>query len=197
MEAGPRRRPRRAPRRADPASGIKPPAADRRADEPQNERIVVGRILGPHGVRGEVKVEPLTDNPARFRRGSRLFAGDQTLTVAAARQAERHLLVRFESLLDRTAVARLRGVMLEVLESELPALPEGEYYRHQLIGLTVVDTEGHTLGTLEQVLETGANDVYVVRTPDGGELLLPATPEVVLRMDANAGRLVVSPPDWT
>jgi len=105
--------------------------------------------------------------------------------------------VRFEGLLDRTAVEHLRGVMLEVLESDLPPLPEGEYYRHQLIGLTVVDTEGRVLGTLEQVLETGANDVYLVRTPDGGELLLPATEDVVPTVDIPAKRVVVSPPDWT
>jgi len=143
-----------------------------------------------------VKVAPLTDNPARLRGGARLLAGDETLTVAATREAGRHLLVRFTGLADRTAVEHLRGVTLEVHESDLPALPEGEYYRHQLIGLTVVDPEGRTLGTLEQVLETGANDVYVVRTPDDGELLLPATAEVVLRVDVTAGRIDVSPPEW-
>jgi 16S rRNA processing protein RimM len=175
-----------------------PGAGPRKPKRPgADDRVAVGRILGPHGIRGEVKVDPLTDNPERFQRGSKLLAGDETLTVAATREAGRHILVRFANLPDRTAVEHLRGVMLEVLESDLPALPEGEYYRHQLIGLTVVDTEGNTLGTLEQVLETGANDVYVVRTPDGGELLLPATADVVVRVDVDARRVIASPPDWS
>jgi 16S rRNA processing protein RimM len=97
---------------------------------------------------------------------------------------------------DRTSVERFRHAILQVRESDLPPLPEGEYYRFQLVGLRVVDTEGRDLGVLEEVLETGANDVYRVRAPDGSDVLLPATADVVIRVDLEAGVMTVDPPEW-
>ena len=153
-------------------------------------------MVAPFGVKGEVKVQPLTDNAERFARGARLLAGRDPVTVAMVREAKGFVYLTFEGVAERIGAERFRHVLLQVPESALPPLAEGEYYRFQLIGLRVVGRDGATLGTLEEVIETGANDVYRVRTPDGDDVLLPALDDVVLSVDLDAKRMVVDPPAW-
>ena len=148
------------------------------------------------GLKGEVTVQVLTDNMARFEPGARLWAGQQLVTVAASREAGGHLFLTLKGFRDRTSVEKFRHALLQVPESELPQLPEGEYYRFQLIGLTVVDRDGHVLGTLDEVIETGANDVYRVHPPSGPDLLLPALADVIVTVDLATRRMVVDPPAW-
>jgi 16S rRNA processing protein RimM len=158
--------------------------------------VAVGRILAPFGLKGELKVQSLTDNPERFAPRSRLFAGDQPVTVDASREASGHLYVTLKGYRDRSSVERFRHAILQVPDDALPPLPEGEYYRFQLIGLEVVTRDGGRLGTLEEIIETGSNDVYRVRTDDGHDVLLPALDDVVLSVDLAAKRMVVDPPAW-
>lgn len=172
------------------------PQRRRPARDPRPGFVAVGRVLAPFGLKGELKVQPLTDNPARFAPKSRLYADEQPVTVVASREAGGHLYVRLKGFNDRTSVEKLRHAMLQVPESELPALPEGEYYRFQLVGLEVVRRDGTPLGTLEEVIETGANDVYRVRTPEGEDVLLPALDDVIVSVDLDAKRMVVDPPEW-
>jgi 16S rRNA processing protein RimM len=183
-------------RRADatPAPASERPPAPQ--DEPDDGYVAVGRVLAPFGIKGELKVQPLTDNAERFLPGSRLHAGRKPVIVAHTREARGFFYVTFEGHPDRTSVEHFRNVLLQVPEGDLPLLPEGAYYRFQVIGLTVVDRAGVTIGTLEGIIDTGANDVYRVRTPEGGELLLPALVDVVLDVDLEAGRMTVDPPDW-
>ncbi|HEX5480691.1 MAG TPA: ribosome maturation factor RimM [Dehalococcoidia bacterium] len=179
--------------------------AGRASQEPQRRRpardprpgfVAVGRVLAPFGLKGELKVLALTDNPERFAPKSRLYADEQPVTVLAAREAGGHLYVRLKGFNDRTSVEKLRHAMLQVPESELPALPAGEYYRFQLVGLEVVCRDGTPVGTLEEVIETGANDVYRVRTPEGQDILLPALDDVIVSVDLDAKRMVADPPEW-
>jgi len=93
-------------------------------------------------------------------------------------------------------VAAFRNQYLYVRADELPPLPEGEYYHHQLLGLRVFDLQGNLLGVLSEILETGANDVYVVRDEGGSEILLPVIEGVILEVDLGARRLIVNPPEW-
>lgn len=153
-------------------------------------------MLAPFGLKGELKVQPLTDNPARFAAKSRLWADEQPVTVDAAREAAGHLYVRLKGFRDRTSVEKFRAALLQVPESALPPLPDGQYYRFQLVGLTVVDRAGALLGTLDEVIETGANDVYRVRSAAGADLLLPALADVIVRVDLDARRMVADPPEW-
>ena len=148
------------------------------------------------GLKGELKVQPLTDNPRRFAPKSRLWAGDQKVTVVASREAQNAVFIKLKGFADRTSVERFRHALLQVPETDLPALEDGEFYRYQLIGLTVVDRDGGVLGTLDEIIETGANDVYRVRTADGADLLLPALDDVVVRVDLDARTIVVDPPPW-
>ena len=158
--------------------------------------MAVGRVLGPFGLKGELKVQALTDNPQRFAAKSRLWAGEQPVTVAGSREAGGHLYVLLKGFADRASVERFRHALLQVPEDALPPLPEGQYYRFQLLGLVVVDRDGSTLGTLDEVIETGANDVYRVRTPAGEDILLPALDDVIVRIDLAAKRMLVDPPLW-
>jgi 16S rRNA processing protein RimM len=161
--------------------------------EPRPGFVAVGFVRGPHGLLGELKVEPLTDHPQRFQRGASLRAGDRTYTVRSSRMHQKTLLLQIEGIDTRGQAETLRDLLLEIPETELPALAEGEYYRYQLMGMEVVDRDGQSLGRIEEVLDTGANDVYAVRNSDG-ELLLPAIDTVVKQVDVAAGRMVVEVP---
>lgn len=164
--------------------------------DPDPGFVAVGRVLAPFGLKGELKVQVLTDNVTRFRRGARIWAGQQKVTVASSREAAGQLFLTLKGFHDRTSVDKFRHAMLQVPESDLPPLPEGEYYRFQLIGLTVVDRDGRALGTLDEVIETGSNDVYRVHPSTGPDLLLPALADVVVSVDLAAHRMVVDPPEW-
>ena len=158
-------------------------------DEPT---VVVGRITRAHGLRGEVAVLPLTDNPDRFTAGSVVLLEDgRRLTVAASRGAGARLLVTFDGVADRSAAEALRGSALVVPESSLPELPEGTYWPHELEGCEVVTTSGRSLGTVTDVVANPANDIWVATTPDGAELLVPAIHQVVADVDVAARRIVV------
>jgi 16S rRNA processing protein RimM len=153
----------------------------------------VGYIRGPHGLRGELKVDPLTSQAERFAPGSSIRAGERTYTVHSAQMHQQTLLLSLRGVTSRTRAEAMRGLLLEVPEADLPPLSEGEYYRYQLIGIKVFDAAGEPLGRIEDIIETGANDVYAVRNAEG-ELLIPAIDSVVRAVDLPAGRLVVDLP---
>jgi 16S rRNA processing protein RimM len=116
--------------------------------------------------------------------------------VASLRSQGRGAVVRFEGVGDRTAAESIRGAAVELPAAKLPALPAGEYYCYQILGLLVVTEEGRELGTIVRIFTAGENDVYEVR-PDGGsrgaEILIPAIAEVVLAVDLAAKRVTVRP----
>lgn len=168
------------------------PTAKRTPPESHEGYVAVGVITGPHGVEGETKVDSLTDNPKRFEPGAVMRAGESTLTVRSTRPHKGALLVRFERVGTRASADALRGLLLEVPEAELGCLAEDQYYRFQLIGLKVRDTEGNDLGTLEEVLDTGANDVYVIRDAQS-ELLVPAIEGVVIEVNLESGTMLIAP----
>ena len=162
--------------------------------EPPVQWVAVGRITRAHGIRGEVKVLPLTDVEDRFTPPSRLFvgeSGDRPLTVSASRPDRGRLLVHFEEVPDRTAAEALTGAYLFVPATSSPPLPEGEFWPHQLIGAEVLTDTGRSLGTLREVVHTNANDVWVARDDGGAESLVPALRDVIVSVDTGARRVVV------
>ena len=146
------------------------------------EYLVVGFLRRPHGVKGEILMDVHTDFPDRLRTGMTVFVGEdyQPVVIASRRSHGVAMLVRFRGVKNPEDAGSYRNTWVYVPMSNRPELPEGEYYHHQLIGLNVVTDEGNDLGTLVDILETGANDVYVVRDESGKELLLPAIPPVIL-----------------
>jgi 16S rRNA processing protein RimM len=171
-------------------------AAPKPQAEPDEGFVAVGRVGAPFGLKGELKVQVLTDNMARFKPGARIWAGSQPVTVAASREAQGYVYLRLKGFNDRSSTEKLRHALLQVPESDLPPLPDGQFYRFQLIGLAVVDRAGDVLGTLDEVIETGANDVYRVHPESGPDLLLPALDDVIVIVDLAARRMVVDPPEW-
>ncbi len=160
--------------------------------------LAIGQIVAAHGIRGEVKVTPLTDYPERFKAGARVYVGRGEAVapaeITAARPHQNVWLVKLANVPDRNAAELMRDQYLMIPEQEAMALAEHENYVHDLIGLAVATDAGETLGTLTEVLTTPANDVYVVTGP-GGELLLPALRSVVLVVDLAAHRMVVRLPE--
>jgi 16S rRNA processing protein RimM len=160
--------------------------------------FVVGKIVGAHGVLGELKVTPQTDNPERFRPGAELLLesddGLLPVKVASARPHKGMVLIKLASVSDRTAAQQLQWRKLFIPESEAMVLGENENYAHDLIGLRVETITGEALGELIEILFTPANDVYVISGPDQ-QLLLPAIRDVVLGIDLEAGTMVVKVPD--
>ena len=147
--------------------------------------LVVGKLGKPHGVHGEIVMAIYTDFPERLQPGMTLFIGPQfePLHLSRHRPHGRGILVTFDGYHNRDQVAELRNQLVYVPIADRPALPEGEYYHHQLLGLQVIDESERPLGYLDQILETGANDVYLVRDRTGAEILIPAIEEVILDID--------------
>ncbi len=158
-------------------------------DEPA---IAVGRVTKAHGVRGEVAVQNRSDNPDRWMPGAVVFdnAG-RALTVRAVRPHGDRLLVTFEEIPDRTAAEQLVGQELVVPESWLPALPAGEWWAFQIEGVAVVTEAGRELGTVAEVMDYPAHDLWRIVDAAGHETLLPAVDAFVVSVDLDARRAVV------
>ena len=159
---------------------------------PPPDRLAVGRILAPWGLRGQVKVENLSHVPSRFTVGNRFFIGPREYACREARRQGRTLVVKLQGVDTLEQAEDLRGALREIPPAEAPAPPEGAYYQHQVIGLQVRTTDGQVLGRVEDILETGSNDVYVVHGPEG-EKLIPAIPDVVVSVDIGAGSITIQP----
>jgi 16S rRNA processing protein RimM len=158
-------------------------------DEPT---VVVGKVTKAHGLRGEVTVLPLTDNPDRFAPGNVVYLQDgRALSIREARDNGARLLVTFEGVGDRTAAEALGGSMLVVPESDLPELPEGTYWPHELVGCEVVTAAGRSIGTIADVVANPANDIWVTSAADGQEILVPAIRQVIDEVDIAARRVRV------
>lgn len=154
--------------------------------------MIVGRVLGSHGVQGFVRVEPLTDDPGRFASLKQVIVEGRQYAVSAARVSPGRILVKLEGIDTPEAARALRNEYLRVPFAAAAPLPEGAYYHFQLVGLRVETTGGEPLGVLAEVLALPANDVYVVRG-DRGELLIPAVRDIVTEIDLEARRMVIDP----
>ena len=181
------------PRRARRGAGPRRGEADQRTRQARESRgrVAVGRINATWGLRGHVKVTPLTSNPQRIQPGAILLVRGEPREVLDVRYPKGFPCVVFEGYEDATAANALRGTLIEIEEAELPDLGQDEYYVHDLVGLEVVTTDGKRLGRLAEVLRTGANDVYIVRRKGERDLLLPAIGDVIAEVDLAGGRMVV------
>jgi 16S rRNA processing protein RimM len=159
-----------------------------------NEKIRVGQVTAPFGVDGAVKVYPLTDFEDRFAPGSELILRGEVRRVEWWKPGRPTVTVKFAGIDNRTLAELHRGSYLEVPAESAKPLAEGAFYHHQLVGLEVFTASGRRVGTLSNVLERPANDVWVVSAEDGAEHLLPATRDAVAEVNLEAGRVTVQ--DW-
>jgi 16S rRNA processing protein RimM len=155
--------------------------------------IRVGHVTGAYGLDGAVKVMPLTDFEDRFAPGASLVLEGAEREVEWSRPGQPGLVVKLRGIDNRTIAELFRGRYLEIEEAAVRPLAEGRFYHHQLVGLAVSTKSGQPLGTIAEVLERPANDVWISR--DGVvEHLIPATREAVVEVDVEGGRVVVA--DW-
>ncbi|NJC98549.1 MAG: 16S rRNA processing protein RimM [Anaerolineales bacterium] len=154
--------------------------------------LSVGFLRRPHGVKGEIIMDLHTDFPERMKKGRKLFVGEdhKPMILASVRTHGSGLLVRFSDVDTPEEAGLYRNQWVYVQTKDVP-LPEGQHYKHELLGLNVVDENDRPLGELVEILETGANDVYVVRDDAGKEILLPNIPSVILDLDIGRGLLRV------
>ncbi|MFC4735581.1 ribosome maturation factor RimM [Bacillus daqingensis] len=162
----------------------------------------VGKIVNTHGIRGEVRVISRTDFPERrYRTGAVLTAfgssgAPVSLTVTSWRQHKNFDLLTFEEISGVTEAEALKESLLKIEKTALEEdeLDDGEFYYHEIIGMEAVDEAGHSVGTVKEILQPGANDVWVLDT-DKGELLLPYIEDVVLRVNQREGVITVRIPE--
>jgi len=147
--------------------------------------LTVGFLRRPHGVHGEIILDLHTDFPERLQSGRKLFLGEehQPMTLESVRPHAKGMLIKFKGVETPEDVGQFRNQWVYVRASDVPRLPEGQLYQHELFGFSVVDESGSLLGELVEILETGANDVYVVRDVNGREILLPVIPSVILELE--------------
>jgi 16S rRNA processing protein RimM len=166
-------------------------------ENPEPSYVVIGQVRRPHGIRGEVRVEILTDYPERIGQHDYLYLAHpetpddvERYGLESVRPHKGILLVKLVECDDRDTAEELRGMLVQVpLEDAVP-LEEGEYYHFQLEGMDVETETGEWLGRVGEVLRGGAHDVYLVRGPRG-EILLPAVEDVILELDLEARKMIV------
>ena len=156
----------------------------------------VGKIVNTHGIRGDVRVMPTTDFVAeRFAKGQDLYLQQAVeplkLTVESARQHKGFILVKFVGYDNINDVQAFRDHELMVSGKDQQPLEDGQYYYHQIIGLSVKTVDGEELGTIKEILSPGANDVWVVQRDGKKDLLLPVIDDVVKDVDLDAGEVTV------
>lgn len=151
----------------------------------------VGIITSTHGVRGEVKVFPTTDDPRRFKRLKEVILNDGkeqiSLEIESVKFFKQFVILKFKGIDNINEVEKYRKCELYVTRKNAVRLSRDEYFIADLMGLTIKDEDGADIGVLREVMETGANDVYIIDLNDGRELLLPAIKQCVLEVDVEAG----------
>lgn len=159
------------------------------------ERLMIGIIGAPHGTNGGMRFRVISDFPERLTALTHIYLGNEPRRrrLRSLRGASPAAILVVNGVTSREEAALYRGMPVYIDIRDAKPLDEGEYYWHQLIDMTVVSPQGETLGTLTSILQTGANDVYVVTQLDGTELLLPAIKDVILDIDVPARRMVAKP----
>lgn len=168
---------------------------------PGAELLAVGKILRPHGIRGALVVEPLSDWPEeRFAPGARLLLEEKAgqcreVTIESGGLHKGRMLVTIEGVADRNEAETLKGKLFMLPASEAAELGEGEYWAHELVDMTVVDGQGAEMGNVEDVLCREAQDMLVVKAPDGREIDIPFVSEFIDEVDVDARRITVDLPE--
>ncbi|HPI73216.1 MAG TPA: ribosome maturation factor RimM [bacterium] len=158
------------------------------------EFVVIGKVLRPHGVRGELRLMPLTENPERFRRLTTVFlnrdGGRRPFPITGVKLSPTAVLISLQGIATRTEAENWQGSLVEIEAKDIQPLAEGELYYFEVIGMAVESESGQKLGTVTDVLSYPAQDLYVVESA-GREILIPAVPAIVQRVDTEQRLMVI------
>lgn len=162
--------------------------------------IIMGKIARPHGVRGEVRVQLTTDFPELLLESETVYLGHTTDTDSAdavdlesIRHHQDGVLIKFAHVNDRNQAELLRGLLVMLPFDAFEPLDNGEFYYFQLIGMAVHTVEGEYLGDVTNILETGANNVFILNGGPRGEILIPDTEEVVRSIEGETRQITITP----
>ena len=172
-----------------------PSSEDLHARQPP-EFLDVGRILRPHGLRGELVFQPFSELVQILKPSTEIHIGSKhaPAIVSAIRPHRSRYLLTIEGCENRDTAENWRGELVRIRFEQAKPLQEGVYYHWQILGLPVFNTEGDLLGTIVEILETGANDIYVVKDEQDGEILLPAIKDVIQKVDLETSKMIVDVP---
>ncbi|MEO0560936.1 MAG: ribosome maturation factor RimM [Chloroflexota bacterium] len=166
---------------------------------PSPKYLLLGQVTRPHGVRGELRIRILTDYPERIGKLQRVFTSRKAddkqpkpYVIEGMRMNKGHGLLRLEDINDRDTADRLRQHFILVSVEDAVPLGDDEFYLYQVLGMQIETGDGLKLGTIKDIIETGANDVYVVDSPTYGEVLFPITPETLIEHDIDNGVVYVN-----
>ncbi len=164
------------------------------------DTVIIGKIVGVHGIKGYVKVHCEAESFSVFAPGHTVIVRDfkgasRAMEIVDARPQGRKQLLLLKGISDRNLAETLPGSDLLVEKSSLPDLEPDTYYWSDIAGMSVISVDGRHVGTVTSLIETGSNDVYVVQTPDAGEILIPAIASVVLEIDLNRKIMRVDIPE--
>ena len=154
--------------------------------------LQVGEIVNTHGLRGEVKIVPWTDSPDVFEDIKHIYLSNgNILTVMGVKYQKNNIIVKFAEIFDIDDAMKYKGQVISADRSELGELPDGAYYIADLIGMNVVTDNGEEIGTVSDVIQTGANDIYEVKRKGEKPLLIPVIPDVVLDVNLESSVITV------
>ena len=160
-------------------------------------KVVIGKIVAPHGVRGDFRILPLTETPELFLDLEYLYLENgERLTLTNSRFKKNLVLVSAKEIHNMDEAEKLRNQKVLVLKEDLPALPQGRFYVNDLKGFLCFNEQGEEIGTFQDTLQTGSTDVFVIKTFAGKELLVPAIKENILEIDTQGARMLIRPPQW-
>lgn len=172
------------------------------SQRPQPHYLLLGKLMRPHGVRGEVRMSILTDYPERLRDLETVYLSRDEdddnptpYTIDTVRFHQGYALLKFVGTPDRNAAELLRDLFVMIDLANAVPLEDDEVYLYEIIGLQVQTEAGDLIGTIRDVMETGANDVYVLRASDGRDVLVPAHEETLVEIDIERGVVVMRLPD--
>lgn len=161
------------------------------------DQIVIGKIVAPHGVRGDIRILPQTETPELFLElDYLLLENGQKLNLARARFQKNLVLVSTQEIQTMDEAEKLRGKNVLIKKEDLPKLPEGRFYVSDLIGFLCVDSGGNKIGKFKDTLQTGSTDVFVIINDEGKEILVPAIAENILQIDTENKKMIVHLPEW-
>lgn len=190
----------RRPRRPGPPTPKSPPlleTAGPEADTPLDQvRLAIGQINGTHGVEGEMRLRLTTDDPGQLRKIKRVYIGDEPAArrLIGVRFHQGAALIRVMGVRTVDQARELFGQFVRISGQDARPLQPGEFYWYQAIGLTAYDEAGESIGVVADILETGANEVFVIRPESGGQdVLIPNIPSAVLELDPAQHRMVIRP----
>jgi 16S rRNA processing protein RimM len=160
--------------------------------------LVLGKLRRAHGVYGEIPLEVYTRMMELLTPGKKILIGDQHMPyfIQDIRWKQDLLILKLEGINDRSEASAFTNSLVYINSKELPKLSGDDFYLHEIVGLDVFEEEGRLIGVLEEILETGANDVYIIRDDSGRETLIPAIDDMILEIDIANNKMVVAKMHW-